>query len=437
MPCLAAAERIKEEAMRKIISAALTGVLLLGILGGCADSGSASGQTVSVEAVSSVVSAGSVGLADWYAGMVVAGDTEKVKRDSNKTVLETYVKQGDMVAEGDPLFAYDVEKMQLDLDNLYLKKADYENTISSANAEISELEKQRDEAKEADKLSYTLQIDSRKADIREAQYNMSVNDRDIASMEASLEHTVVDSPIAGRIMTVDETGGSSNYGYYGDQDQSSSAGIDYITVTDVNSMRIQGNINEMNAYSLSEGMEMTIRSRTDSEQTWTGTLSLIDWENPVQNTNNNDSGVVYVSSPGSGDDGMTTSSKYPFYIELDSTDGLLMGQHVYIEPYAGEEQSDEPAGPMLPGYYIVQDDGDPYVWADNGKGKLEKRSVTLGQYDESSDAYEIVDGLDLSDYIAFPAEELSEGQATEKFDPAAAMEEDLGGGAEVSAQFEY
>ncbi len=424
--------------MRKIFTAALAGAMLLGVLSGCAEGGSAAnGQPASVETVASIVSAGSVGLADRYAGVVAAGETAKVKRDGNKTVLETYVKEGDMVDEGEPLFAYDVEKMQLDLDELYLKKADYENTIASANAEIEELKRQRDEAKDEDKLSYTLQIDSRGADIRAAQYNMSVNDRDIASMEASLEHTEVTSPIAGRVMSVDETGGSSN-GYYSDPDQSASAGVDYITVTDVTRMRIQGNISEMNAYALTEGMEMTVRSRIDPDQTWHGTLTSIDWDNPVQN-DNNDSGVVYVSSSSSEDDGMTTASKYPFYIELDSTEGLLMGQHVYIEPYTGEEE--KPAGPMLPGYYIVQDDGDPYVWADNGKGKLEKRTVTLGQYDEMNDAYEITEGLTLTDYIAFPEESLTEGQVTEKYDPAAAdgqMEPEAeSGGAEVSASFEF
>ena len=419
--------------MSRSFAAAAAGALLLGLLSGCSDSAASNGQAVSVEEVSSIVSTGSVGLADWYAGMVVAGETAKVKRDSNKTVLETYVQPGDMVQAGDDLFAYDVEKMQLDLDNLYLKKADYENTVASANAEIAELEKERDKAKEEDKLSYTLQIDSRKADIRQAEYNISVNDRDIASMEASLENTVVTSPIAGRVMSVDETGGGSDYGYY-DPDQSASSGVDYITVTDVTSMRIQGNINEMNAYALTEGMAMTVRSRIDSQQTWDGVLTSIDWDNPVQN--NNDSNMVYISSSSSGDDGMTTASKYPFYIELDDTAGLMLGQHVYIEPYAGEEE-EKPAGPMLPGYYLAyEEDGSAYVWADNGKNKLEKRSVTLGQYDEMTDSYEIVDGLALTDYIAFPMEELQEGQSTERYDPAAAAEEDMGG-PEVSADFEF
>ena len=398
----------------------LTGALLSGALTGCADSADsgATGEAVTVESVASIVGAGPVGLADRYAGMVVAGETAKVKRDSNKVVLETYVQEGDMVQAGTPLFAYDMEKMQLDLDELYLKKADYENTISSANAEISELEGQRDKAKEEDKLSYTLQIDSRRADIREAEYNMAVNDRDIAAMEASLQNTTVASPIAGRIMSVDETGGGDD-AYYGGQDPSGggTAGVDYITVTDVDSMRVQGNINEMNAYALTEGMAMTIRSRMDKTQTWSGTLTGVDWENPVQNTN--EGGMVYISSDDS--DEMTTASKYPFYIDLSSTDGLMLGQHVYIEPDNGD--SEAPAGPMLPGYYLAyEDDGSAYVWADNGSGKLEKRTVTLGVHDEGMDAWEIVDGLDQTDYIAFPMEGMAEGQATEKYDPAAAAD---------------
>ncbi len=420
---------------RAIIWTALC-ALALSALAGCGDSAdSAGGEPVSVDAVAAVVNGGGAGLADRYAGMVVAGETAKVKRDSDKVVLETYVQEGDMVKAGDPLFAYDVEKMQLDLDELYLKKADYENTVSSANGEISELESQRDQAKDEDKLSYTLQIDSRRADIREAQYNMAVNDRDIAAMETALQNTVVDSPIAGRVMSVDETGGTGGNDYYSgsNEDQSGAGkGVDYITVTDVDSMRVQGNISELNASALTEGMAMTVHSRLNKTDTWSGTLTGVDWENPVQN-NNNENGMVYMSSD-SGDE-MTTSSKYPFYIELDSTEGLMLGQHVYIEPDTGDDGEEKPAGPMLPGYYIVQDDGEPYVWADDGDGKLEKRTVELGFHDEEMDAYEIAGGLALTDYIAFPEEGLTEGRATEKYDPASMAEEADGPAAAEAAGY--
>ena len=174
----------------------------------------------------------------------------------------------------------------------------------------------------------------------------------------------------------------------------------------------------MNASALTEGMAMRVRSRVDAERTWAGTLAGIDWENPVKNDNN---GTVYISS--SGSDEMTQSSKYPFYIDLEDTEGLILGQHVYIEPDTGEEEQ-VPAGPMLPVYYVAyEEDGAPYVWAEGSGGKLEKRSVTLGAMDDMMGTCEIVDGLDEDDYIAFPEEGLEEGRPTERFDPNSFSEE--------------
>ncbi len=402
--------------MRKTITALLAAALLMGMLAGCSGS-SASGEAVTVEQVSAIVNAGAVGLADRYAGVVAAGETAEVQRDQDKTILETYVEEGDMVKAGDLLFAYDTEAMQLDLDKAYLEKEKLENTIAAAQDSIAELEKERSKAKDSDKLRYTLQIDSKNVEIREAEYNITLQERDIATKEAALENAEVYAPIAGRVMSVDENGGNSSYGDQG----GTSSGVDYITITDVTRLRIQGVISEMNASALAEGMPMTIRSRLDSEQTWTGTLSLIDWENPVQNDNNS-GGMVYVSESGA-DDGMTTASKYPFYIELDDTDGLMLGQHVYIEPDKGEGD-EAPAGPMLPMYYIqYEEDGSAFVWAAGKNDKLEKRPVTLGVQDDMMGTCEIAEGLELTDYIAFPEEGLAEGQATEKYDPTAEMED--------------
>ena len=53
-----------------------------------------------------------------------------------------------------------------------------------------------------------------------------------------------------------------------------------------------------------------------------------------------------------------------------------------------------------------------YVWADDGNGRLEKRSVELGEYDEALDEYEIVSGLVEDDLIAWPMEGLYEGVKT-------------------------
>ncbi len=67
-------------------------------------------DAVTVQKVSDITSQGSVGLVNRYAGIVVSGETATVKK-GDKKVLETYVKEGDFVTEGDVLFCYDNEAM--------------------------------------------------------------------------------------------------------------------------------------------------------------------------------------------------------------------------------------------------------------------------------------------------------------------------------------
>ena len=96
---------------------------------------------------------------------------------------------------------------------------------------------------------------------------------------------------------------------------------------------------------------------------------------------------------------MTSSSKYPFYVKLNDVTGLILGQHVYIELDYGQQEVRE--GLWLPEYYIVDADSSPYVWAANGRDRLEKRGVSLGEYDAERGEYQVISGLKESDYIAF------------------------------------
>lgn len=45
---------------------------------------------------------------------------------------------------------------------------------------------------------------------------------------------------------------------------------------------------------------------------------------------------MYMMGMSSSSDEQTTSTSYPFYVELDSSDGLMLGQHVYIERDTGQ-----------------------------------------------------------------------------------------------------
>ena len=89
----------------------------------------------------------------------------------------------------------------------------------------------------------------------------------------------------------------------------------------------------MNVSSLSEGMNVTVHSRVDSSKTWTGTISKVETNSPAGGNSNNLMGGQSAE----------TATKYHFYVNLVSSDGLLLGQHVYIEPGIrfDNEDSDE------------------------------------------------------------------------------------------------
>lgn len=125
--------------------------------------------------------------------------------------------------------------------------------------------------------------------------------------------------------------------------------------------RVKGTIGELQQGAIAQGDRIRLTSRVDSSKTWLGTVTLVDYENPVKNDNN---GYNIGSS-----DSSNMASKYPFYVELDSVEGLIMGQHLYMERYT---EGDDEAGVIVSSAYLCyEDDGSAYVWAENSRSKLE------------------------------------------------------------------
>ena len=101
--------------MKRVMYGILAAVFLLSGLVGCGDTPE---DAVTVQAVSMIVSDGAVGMVSRYAGVVVSGQTAEIKKEENKTVGDVFVKEGDWVNEGDTLFTYDMEAMELEKDDI-------------------------------------------------------------------------------------------------------------------------------------------------------------------------------------------------------------------------------------------------------------------------------------------------------------------------------
>lgn len=64
----------------------------------------------------------------------------------------------------------------------------------------------------------------------------------------------------------------------------------------------------------------------------------------TKNPNNSSNNMMYGMS--SEEASQNTSTSYPFYVELESSEGLLLGQHVYIEQDNGLEEREKAFGWM-------------------------------------------------------------------------------------------
>ena len=351
-------------------------------------------NAVFVQSVEALQDLGGIGPGDLFAGIVVSENVTEIQKDQEMTVEELLVHSGDDVQEGQELFRYDTQKLQLNLDKERLELEQMEATIENYKQQIEELEQERDKAKESDKLEYTIQIQTVQLDLKEAEINIKAKESAVKQSEALLENSVVTAPVSGRIQSISESG-VDNYGNP----------VAYITIQQTGTYRVKGTLGELQRGAIMEGVRLEILSRTD-EHMWTGTVTLVDYESPVQGNNNQ---MYY----GMAADEMTSSSKYPFYVELDDTAGLLLGQHVYLRV---EGQGEVKTGLSISSAFVCYEDSDgsTYVWADN-RGKLEKRPVTLGEYDILNDTYIVESGLSLDDFIAFPDLELCyEGAPTTK-----------------------
>ena len=375
----------------------------------------------------SVISGTETAAVNRFAGVVEPHKTVNVKIESGRKVKEVEVKTGEEVKAGQLLFEYDLSSIEDDLKQAQLDLDRLKNEQISLTEQIATLEAEKKKAKAEDQLSYTIEIETNKMNLKKNEYSQKSKQSEIDKLQSATQNTEVRSEIDGVIQKIDTSKMTSDDGDSVDDssamDSSMSSGDGssdssaFITILSTGAYRVKGKVNEQNRDSIVPGEAVIIRSRVDSSKTWKGTMGSVDVNNGTSDDSSND---MYMGMASTSSDDQTTSTSYPFYVELDSSENLMLGQHVYIERDIGQDEKKD--GLWLSDYYILDTDtNEPYVWAANDKNRLEKRYVTLGKHDDSLGEYEIVDGLTKKDAIAFPTAALEEGEKTETGDLAQTM----------------
>lgn len=339
-----------------------------------------------------------------FSGVVEPQETKEVKLDTSKTVSSIVVQEGDHVNAGDPLFTYDVESMQLELQQGNVEIERMQNEIESNKQQISQLETEKKSASADDKLTYTTQIQSLQTDIAKSEYDIKTKKIELEKLQNTINNATVTAEIAGTVQSLKTT------------EQLQSDGTDVLMkIMSDGEFRVKCTISEQNVQSIYKDEAMVLHSRVD-DSSWTGTISEISTE--ADNSQNNN---MYYG----GSDEMITASKYPFYVTLDSSDGLMLGQHLLVSADTGADESIEKTGIWLYSDYVQTDEnGKTYVWAADKKDRLEKREVEVGQTDDTMGDCEIKSGLSEDDMIAFPSDSYQEGMKTTTNPDEATPEDD-------------
>ena len=386
--------------MSKKAMALVLAALLLALCG-CENGG----ESVYVQSVKDLAAMGGIAPGDRFSGMVVSENVSQIQKDKDKAVKELLVKEGDDVKEGQILFSYDTEELQLSLDKKRLELEQLEANIANYQEQITRLEQESARVSGSAKLEYTIQIQTNQLDLKEAEIKVKSKEAEVKQAENLLENADVVSPVTGRVQSISESGTDNN-----------GKPVPYITIQKSGAYRIKAVLGELQRGGIQPGDRVRAVSRLDESLSWLGTVSVVDYESPTQGNPNNMYGNV---------DEMSNASRYPFYIDLDSTEGLMLGQHVYVELAS---EGEEISGLQLGGAFVCyEEDGSTYVWAER-RGKLEKRKVTLGDYNEMQDTYVITEGLTEEDYVAYPDPEVCrEGvSTTHELKPEDTSSEDAG-----------
>ena len=339
-------------------------------------------STIYVQKVSSLT--GTSYTQSRYSGVVESQETLDISFDSSKTLAEVYVEEGQEVHKGDKLFSYDTTEASNSIQQKQLDIEAQNNEITAKNNEIADYNNQINNG--GDKVEIQSQINEDNYAIRQAQNTIKATQTEIEQLNKQIESATITSTIDGTIKEVNKDGGTDSNGNV----------KSLISITQTGEFRVKGTIAETGT--ISEGSSVIVRSRINEDNVWKGTVTKVDTE-PQTNTNS------YYSSSSSD-----SASKYPFYVTLDSSDGLMLGQHVYIELDNGQSATKE--GIWLDSSFISYDEnGNPFVWISENN-KLKKRSIEVGSTDEDTYTTQITSGLSKDDYIAWADDTYAEGMNT-------------------------
>lgn len=318
-----------------------------------------------------------------FSGIIEPKSEEKYTIDPSKKITEIYVKDGQKVNEGDILFSYDASSATNSISSNNLDIEELQQNIGALNNEINALKQQLNVSDADQKYQIDQQISDKSLELRQREYDIQTKTNENAQLQQEVDRSQIKTAISGFVKIEDA-------GQQGDENAGQ-----VITIVQSDHFMVKGSLDETAFNSLKAEDPVIVRSKLDQQQFWFGKVTEIKEKQEAANEGNGNT---------------EKASRYPFYVSLEANPSLILGQHVYVEPDLGQENTFK--GIWLESSYIKNIKAErPYVWKYD-HGKATKKNIKIGQINKKLNMVEILEGIKKENYIIWPDKKIKEGSFT-------------------------
>ena len=345
-------------------------------------------------------------------GEVVANNSSKVKIDPSKgEVKEVFVKNGDTVTQGQPLFSY-VTSQELTAQSAQYDAQAKANGITTAqtsasikwetyNRKLASLNALRNRYNSSKDESLLDQIKSAEDELAQALSDAKTADNEVTNAQIEAEKAQVTAQTESDRMKYDtvtaDTAGTitSMNEDLPTQSKAKKEEETFIEIMDKSKTLVKGTVSEFDREKLSVGQRVDIVDRKDPKKRWSGTVTQVGTLTTA-NAGNNNGGNKQQENPNQG--------KFPYTVELDQGGEMpLVGSHSYVNVV---ENAPEAGKVVVNKAYTFSKNGKTYVWKVEGK-KVKMKEVKTKKV--SDRLVEITEGLTMQDTISTPREDMKDG----------------------------
>ena len=345
-------------------------------------------------------------------GEVVANNSSKVKIDPSKgEVKEVFVKNGDTVTQGQPLFSY-VTSQELTAQSAQYDAQAKANSITAAqtsasikwetyNRKLANLNTLKNKYNSSKDESLLDQIKSAEDELAQALSDAKTADNEVTNAQIEAEKAQVTAQTESDRMKYDtvtaDTAGTitSMNEDLPTQSKAKKEEETFIEIMDKSKTLIKGSVSEFDREKLSVGQRVDVVDRKDPKKRWSGTVTQVGTLTTA-NAGNSNGGNKQQENPNQG--------KFPYTVELDQGGEMpLVGSHSYVNVV---ENAPEAGKVVVNKAYTFSKNGKTYVWKVEGK-KVKMKEVKTKKV--SDRLVEITEGLTMKDTISTPREGMKDG----------------------------